>query len=151
MYFIGIDPGKSGALAVIYDGGDHGFIKTTPFDERDYINVLADIADSGEKAVCCLEHVSSMPKQGVASTFTFGENFGWIQGVLSALDIPFQLVRPQKWKKHFGITADKNSSVAVCKRLFPNVSLVPTEHHKKDNDGIAEALLMALYAERNLK
>ena len=91
-----------------------------------------------------------MPKQGVTSTFNFGENFGWIQGVLDSFGVSYELVRPQKWKREFSVTADKNSSIAVCKRLFPNVSLKRTERCTKDDDGLAEALLMAEYARRKL-
>ena len=82
--------------------------------------------------------------------FNFGMNFGWIQGVLQAYGIPYELIRPQKWKKEFSITGDKNSSIAVCKRLFPTVSLLPTEKCRKDNDGMAEALLLAEFARRKL-
>ncbi len=82
--------------------------------------------------------------------FTFGQNFGFIQGVLKAYGIPFELVRPQKWKKEFSVTGDKNSSVAVCKRLFPGVSLLRSDKCRKDDDGMAEALLMAEYARRKL-
>ena len=107
-------------------------------------------ADSAEGAMCCLEHVGARPGQGVTSMFSFGENFGFIQGLLTAYSIPFELVRPQKWKKEFSITADKNSSIEVCKRLFPDVSLLATPKCKKPSDGIAEALLMAEYAKRRL-
>lgn len=147
MTYIGIDPGKKGALAIIY--GD-GTIYVTPFDEGRYINALADVANSDDDAICCLEHVSAMPGQGVTSMFSFGENFGFIQGVLSVLNLPYQLVRPQKWKKEYSITADKNVAVSVCKRLFPQVSLLASERCRKDNDGMAEALLMAEYARRRL-
>ena len=82
--------------------------------------------------------------------FSFGENFGWLQGVLEAFGVSYELVRPLKWKREFSVTADKNSSIAVCKRLFPDVSLLPTERCRKDNDGMAEALLMAEYARRRL-
>lgn len=91
-----------------------------------------------------------MPGQGVTSMFSFGLNFGWIQGMLTAYGIPFELVRPQKWKKEYSITGDKNTSIAVCKRLFPDVSLLPTERCRKESDGMAEALLMAEYARRKL-
>lgn len=142
MTCIGIDPGKSGALAVI----DGKSIQVVKFDEGAYIAQLNQY--EGLTAVCCLEHVSAMPGQGVTSMFSFGQNFGWIQGVLRAFGIPFELVRPQKWKKEFSITADKNSSVAVCQRLFPDVSLLPTPRCKKPDDNMAEALLMAEYAKR---
>ena len=71
-------------------------------------------------------------------------------GLLKANGIPYQLVRPQKWKKEYSITANKNTSIEVCKRLFPNVSLLPTERCRKDHDGLAEALLMAEFARRKL-
>ena len=82
--------------------------------------------------------------------FSFGQNFGWIQGVLEAFGVSYELVQPQKWKKEYSITADKNTSIEVCKRLFPNVSLLPSERCRKDSDGIGEALLMAEYARRRL-
>lgn len=104
----------------------------------------------GESAVCCLEHVGAMPGQGVTSMFHFGENFGFIQGVLMAYGIPYELVRPQKWKKEFSITGDKNTSIAVAQRLFPNVNLLPTERCRKPHDGMAESLLMAEYARRRM-
>lgn len=143
MTYIGIDPGKSGALAVIKDGG----VFVGPFDERTYIDVMRQC--DPERTVACLEHVHSMPGQGVASVFKFGDNFGWIKGVLSALNIPFELVHPQKWKKEFSATSDKNTSIEVCRRLFPDVDLKRTERCKKDHDGCAEALLLAEYARRH--
>ena len=82
--------------------------------------------------------------------FNFGTNFGFIQGVLRAYKIPFELVRPQKWKKEFSITADKNSSIQVCKRLFPEVSLLRTEKCKKEDDNVAESVLLAEFARRKL-
>lgn len=145
MIYIGIDPGKTGSLAYI----SNNVIKVIPFDPRNYVKDLQIISSEGP-AVCCLEHVSAMPGQGVTSMFNFGENFGWIQGVLEAFGIPYQLVRPQKWKKEFSITGDKNSSIAVCKRLFPDVSLLRTDKCRKEDSNFAEALLMAEYARRKL-
>ena len=147
MIYLGIDPGKSGALAYITEDGAVNVFK---FDDGLYTYTLRQIAAQGP-AVCCLEHVSAMPGQGVTSMFHFGENFGFIQGLLFAYGIRFELVRPQKWKKEFSITGNKNSSIAVCKRLFPDVSLLPSERCRKDHDGMAEALLMAEYARRRLK
>lgn len=68
---------------------------------------------------------------------------------LEAYEIPYELVRPQKWKKEFSVTADKNTSIEVCKRLFPGVNLIPPGC-RKEHDGMAESLLMALYAKRRL-
>lgn len=144
MTYIGIDPGKKGSLALLEDGR----VSIFPFDEDTYINVLGKV--DPHAAVCCLEHVGAMPGQGVTSMFNFGTNFGFIQGVLRAYKIPFELVRPQKWKKEFSITGDKNSSIQVCKRLFPEVSLLRTEKCKKEDDNVAESVLLAEFARRKL-
>lgn len=146
MIYIGIDPGKKGAIALL--SGDTIHVST--FYGKRYAAILKSVAESDEGAICCLEHVGARPGQGVTSMFSFGENFGFIQGLLTAYSIPFELVRPQKWKKEFSITADKNSSIDVCNRLFPDVSLLATPKCKKPSDGIAEALLMAEYAKRRL-
>lgn len=146
MIYIGIDPGKKGAIALL--NGDTIHVST--FDGKRYAAMLKSAADSGEGAICCLEHVGARPGQGVTSMFSFGENFGFIQGLLTAYAIPYELVRPQKWKKEFSITADKNTAISVCNRLFPDVSLLPTQRCTKPSDGIAEALLMAEYARRRL-
>ena len=146
MLYIGIDPGKSGAMAMISDlTKERALIR---FDESVYAKVLRECIPEETKA--CLEHVGAMPGQGVTSMFNFGQNFGYINGLLEAFQIPYELVRPQKWKKEFSITGDKNSSIEVCKRLFPGVDLRRTERCRKDDDGLAEALLMAEYARRRL-
>ena len=144
MIYIGVDPGKKGSLALLEDGK----VSIFPFSEDTYIDVLSKV--DPHNAVCCLEHIGAMPGQGVTSMFHFGENFGFIQGVLRAYKIPFELVRPQKWKKEFSITGDKNSSIQVCKRLFPEVSLLRTACFKKEDDGAAEACLLAEFARRKL-
>lgn len=148
MIYIGIDPGKNGGIAVLRVRHDQ-VVSTSAyvFDESSLINILDEV-----KSYCCkctLEHVHAMPKQGVSSTFNFGMNFGFIQGVLKAYDIPYELVTPQKWKKEFSCTSDKNTSIEVCKRLFPNVNLKATDKCKKDHDGMAEALLIAEYGRRH--
>lgn len=117
------------------------------YDKDKYLHELENLG--GKSCRCCLEHVTAMVGNGVTSSFTFGEKFGWLQGVLEAYAVPYILTRPQKWKKEFGCTSDKNTSIEVCKRLFPGVSLKRTERCKKDDDGFAEALLMALYAKRH--
>lgn len=123
-------------------------VLTVPFDEEAYRDVLKSIGC--KRAVCCLERVGAMPGQGVNSMFNFGMNYGFIRGLLEANEIPYQVVRPQDWKKEFGVTKDKNTSIEVCKRLFPQVSLLATERSRKENDGLAEAILMACYAKRRL-
>jgi crossover junction endodeoxyribonuclease RuvC len=158
MIYIGIDPGKNGGIAVINDKFPKPVnITVYKYSDDDLIDVI-DVCTKGssiavhrdEEIKCVLEKVNAMPGQGVVSMFNFGQNFGFIQGVLKAYEIPFELVPPQKWKKEFSVTSDKNTSIEVAKRLFPGVNLKATEKCKKDHDGMAEALLMAEYARRHL-
>lgn len=75
MIYIGIDPGKHGAMAAIWDGEGEGWcIEITPFSTDGYREALAGLP--GADCVCCLERVGPMPKQGVTSMFKFGENYG---------------------------------------------------------------------------
>lgn len=147
MIYIGIDPGKDGAMAIIY--GD-GSVNIYPFSEEMYKFYLEDIPKAAEPAVCCLEQVGAFPGQSPNSMFSFGENYGFIRGLLLAYGIPYELVTPRKWKREFGLTGKKETSISVCRHLFPNVSLRRTERCKKDHDGMAEALLLACYAKRKM-
>lgn len=145
--YIGIDPGKSGALAIIHsDGG----VEIKPFNSADYVNTLDRLTLFETPIKCCVEKVGAMPGQGVVSMFNFGHNLGFIEGILQANSIPYQLVPPQTWKKEFSLTGEKSKSIEVCQKLFPNVSLLASERCRKPNDGMAEALLMAEYARRKL-
>lgn len=143
MNYIGIDPGKKGALAIIHPDGTTSAI---PFSEDGYKTKIGLLRY--EDCFCIMERVSAMPGQGVTSMFNFGQNFGYIRGLLEANNVPYELVLPQKWKRHFGVTGDKNSSIGVCRRLFPGQSLKRTDKCRKDDDGLAEALLMAEYGRR---
>lgn len=142
--------------------GYQAFPLLVPFDEKAYADRLARLYTPNDlvipqgssyvvhplEAFCIVEHVNAMPGQGVTSCFSFGQNFGFILGLLTAFRIPFELARPQRWKREFGCTSDKNTSIAVAKRLFPDVDLRRTPQCKKPHDGVCEALLMAEYARR---
>ena len=91
-----------------------------------------------------------MPGQGVTSMFSFGQSYGWLKGVLDLGEIAYQEIRPQQWKKEFGLNSDKAKSVDVCRQLFPKVDLLRTPKCRIPHDGIAESLLMAEYARRRL-
>lgn len=145
MIYIGIDPGKNGGIAVFKDLCE--YVEVRPYSDDILLNNMK--VGRTFDIICYLEQVHAMPKQGVSSTFNFGMNYGFIQGVLKAYGIPYELVTPQKWKKEFSCTSDKNTSIEVCKRLFPNVNLKATERCKKDHDGMAEALLIAEYGRRH--
>ena len=145
--FVGIDPGKSGAMAIV-STDTQPFVRVVSFDEREYAEVLRFHTTYDTIGGCVVERVNAMPGQGVSSMFSFGENYGFIQGLLTAYNIPYELVMPRVWKKEFGVTSDKNTSIAVAKRLFPDTPLKRTERCKKDDDGCAEALLLAVVARR---
>ena len=91
--YLGIDPGKTGAMAVLDKGGE--FVEVIDFEEvLPRIRLLAKTVK-----FAYLEEVHAMPGQGVSSTFTFGENSGWWKGILQAFEIPFKTIRPQDWQK----------------------------------------------------
>ena len=145
MIYIGVDPGKSGGFAVI----DNGMIGVFPWDDHSFIDNMAAAMNRG-KCVACVERVGAMPGQGVTSMFNFGKSAGYIEGVLAALGISYQLVMPKRWKAEFTLNGkDKAASIEVCKRLFPDVDLRPTARCRKDSDGMAEALLLACFAKRH--
>ena len=139
MTFLGIDPGRKGALAIVRPTEALVY----RFDSETYRRMLMSVAESD--CFCVMEHVGAMPGQGVTSMFSFGENFGWIRGVLDSFHIRYELVRPQTWKKALCVTADKQTSIARCKELFPAVRLIP-KGCRVEQDGMAEALLLAYYA-----
>ena len=142
--YIGIDPGAKGALALLRDGET----EVVSYDPDRYIAALGRLKSA--ESVACVEKVGAMPGQGVTSMFSFGKNAGFIEGILQTYGIPYQLVPPQTWKKEFQLHKSKQDSISVCKKLFPNANLLPTEKCRKENDGMAEALLLALYARRKL-
>ena len=142
---MGVDPGKKGGYAVI----DGDAVDVFPWDDSSFIDNMADAVNCGT-CVACVEKVGAMHGQGVTSMFTFGKSAGFIEGVLAALGIGYQLIPPKTWKAEFGLNSDKADSIAVCKRLFPGVNLLATDKCRKDSDGMAEALLMAEYARRKM-
>lgn len=142
MKYIGIDVGAKGGIAVLYENE----IEVYPYSDETLIEVCKNAPSSA--TMCFVEKVGAMPNQGVTSMFRFGQSFGFILGVLSAFGIPFQLVPPRKWKAHFSLDGEKAKSIETAKRLFPSVSLLPTSRCKKDSDGMAESLLIALYGKR---
>ena len=145
MVNIGIDPGKKGGWAVIDGDG----VEVYAWDDQTFVNVMAATMNKG-KCIAAVEKVGAMPGQGVTSMFTFGQGYGFIHGVLTALGIPFQVVPPREWKKEFGLNSDKSKSIEVCHRLFPDVDLKRTEKCRTDSDGKAEALLIAEWCRRKM-
>ena len=144
--FIGIDPGKSGGIACI--DTESGIRYTEPYSDKALIDLCID--SKYNEVICCLEKVGARPGQGVVSMFSFGQSVGYIKGVLESFRIPYQEITPQKWKREFGLNSEKAASAEVCRKLFPDVSLLASPKCKKPHDGMAEALLMAEYARRKL-
>ena len=137
--WIGVDPGKSGGVALITNGCVH----TSKFtDYTDISDLIRDWRLEHDVSLAAIEKVGSMPGQGVRSMFSFGENYGFWQGLFSGLDIPYVLVSPTNWQKKMldnrpGTTKEK--SVSLANSLYC-LSL------KKTHDGIADALHLARYA-----
>ena len=135
--YIGIDPGKTGAVAILDDKGN--YINVLDFGQEGLMSALIDYAPVVKFAY--LEKVHSMPGQGVVSTFSFGENFGWWQGVLGSLGIPYTTIRPQDWMKKYSLqksSASDKPGLEVARSLFPEAPLCLKKHHNR-----ADALLIA--------
>ena len=151
MIYIGVDPGKSGGYAIIdtirdtvnaFAWDDHCFTNDMKFMNSAY--------ETQNEIRCCLEKVGAMPGNGSVSMFRFGQSFGFIIGVLTAFEIPFQLVPPRVWKKEFSLDNDKKKSIETAQRLFPDVNFLPTDRSRKPSDGMCEAVLLCEYARRKL-
>lgn len=139
--YIGVDPGVSGAMAVI--NGDDEVIGIHDWKEvndiRGAAGILMDYINFYDYVYAAIESVHSMPGQGVSSTFKFGRNFGQWEGLMAGLNVPTRLVRPQEWQKGVISRSDgKNASLAAARRLFPEVPLNLKRHHNR-----ADALLIA--------
>jgi len=150
MAYLGIDPGATGAMALLTESSIVFDWEIQDWEIRDWSdNMISDLIDFKLKyniEMAGLEQVGSMPGQGVASTFKFGINYGWWQGALEALGIPYVLVRPQEWQK--GVVPKKKSpsdkpSLLVARRMFPTAELHLQKHH-----GRADALLIADWVRR---
>lgn len=153
--FLGIDPGQTGAMAVL---SDHTKQAIYDFDDQLALRELAYfgyLLEGDQRDIikrfeikAAIEKVSAMPKQGVSSTFKFGTNFGIWQGRLEAFQIPFIFVTPGKWRKVVfdsmaKLDDKKQMSLDLARRLFPWAELHLKKHHNR-----ADALLIAEYLRR---
>lgn len=154
MRYIGIDPGLSGAVAVLSGAlGLEFTLLDTPVamvgKKREYVAVrmVELLRPYAENSVAALESVHSMPKQGVASAFNLGRGLGLWIGILAALGISCDMVPPQRWKGVMmdGMGKEKDAARLRAMQLFPAASdhLALKKHH-----GRAEALLIAEYRRR---
>jgi len=146
MIYIGIDAGSvNGALGAINHNGE--YVDSFMIEHKDkhicalvFKSRILSVVDPKEGAQICMEQVHAMPKQGISSTWNFARAVGVISAVCELTNYPFHLVSPQKWKKHFNLTADKNEALDKARELFPKAKL----KLKKDINR-AEALLIAEY------
>lgn len=143
MIYIGIDPGKTGGIAVIEDVNTNAI--AYPYSPEKLIDLCSTYATNKSSIAVFVEKVHAMPNQGVTSMFNFGKGYGEILGILKAFKLSYELVTPQAWKKYVGVTSKKSTSIEKAKYLFPDVSLLPTKRSRVPNDGMAEALLIAYY------
>ena len=158
--FIGIDPGATGAVAVIDKMQRIILLQDWPGDEVLASNIIRDLIDKyingniispfneiSNVFKAALERVHSMPGQGVSSTFKFGTNYGIWRGILASFQIPFLNPTPQAWQKGVLKKAqDHFPKMAAAGRMFPRAVLTgPRGGHK---DGRADALLIADYCRR---
>lgn len=155
---IGIDPGLTGAIATIspvgvielHDCPIFTIGKRHTCDPAGMAKLFHHFRARHPTLLVGLEKVHSMPGQGVASVFTFGEGFGVWLGILAALNVPHQLITPQRWKRVMMDgqgDKDKDASRLVAMRMFPEKSdrLNLKKHH-----GRADALLIAEYLRRQI-
>ena len=155
MIIIGIDPGIAGAICFFSEGNVIDVIDMPTMAEgkknkrqvngRQIFNEITSIINkfSNKNIVVVVEQVSAMPGQGVTSMFNFGQSFGIIKGICSAMELPIFYVRPTKWKKYFNlINSEKDASRTKAIEMFPKISHKLSK--KKDNNK-ADAILIAQY------
>ena len=155
MYIIGIDPGISGAICFFDNGKIIDVIEMPTMAEgkknKKQVNgnqlynelkkYLSEI--NIDEACVVVEHVTAMPGQGVTSMFNFGQSFGVIKGICSAMQLPIHFIRPTKWKKYFNlINTSKDASRSRAIELFPKVS---EKLKRRKDSNKADSILIASY------
>lgn len=157
VYALGIDPGKTGAIAVFRQEDKEFYLQSIwDYEERQFfVPLLRQLVASGTIISTCVELVHSAPGQGVASVFSFGANFGWWLGILDAYFISYTLVSPQKWqgtlfKGHKDYTGrlkqtTKEVSLEVAKSLFNRDKDSTGWFERKKDHGRSDAALIGWY------
>ena len=161
MLIIGIDPGISGSICFFEDGKILDVIEMPTMNEgkknKRQVNgaqIYNEITDRINKLQkqdvrVVVEQVSAMPGQGVTSMFNFGQSFGLIKGICSAMQLPLYFVRPTKWKKYFNlIKSEKDASRTRAIEIFPYFS---SQLSKKKDSNKADAILIASFYHETFK
>ncbi len=149
----GIDPGVSGAISIlqnkkvieVYDMPTmiDGKKNKKQVNGSQLTNIFKEKMDLNKEIAVVVEHVNAMPGQGVTSMFNFGQSFGVIKGVCSALSLPIYFIRPTKWKKHFNlINTNKDASRTKAIQIYPEIS---SKLSRKKDSNRADAILIARY------
>ena len=153
MKIIGIDPGLSGAIAILEDKKvfsisdmpvmAEGKKNKRQLNSAQLVNIIRENTNPKEDIAVVVEQVNAMPGQGVTSMFNFGQTFGAIKGICAALRLPIFFVRPSKWKKHFNlINSSKDSSRTKVIEMYPSLS---SQLAKKKDVNKSDAILIARY------
>jgi len=154
MLIIGIDPGLSGSICFFKDGRILEVIEMPVMTEgkknkkqvngaQIYNEFFKRIIKKEDEIRVVIEQVSAMPGQGVTSMFNFGQSFGILKGICSAMQLPMFFVRPAKWKKYFNlINSQKDASRTRAIEIFPYFS---TQLSKKKDSNKADAILIASF------
>ena len=154
MLVIGIDPGISGSICFFEDGKILEVIEMPVMTEgkknkkqvngaQIYNEFLKRINKKDDQIRVVIEQVSAMPGQGVTSMFNFGQSFGILKGICSAMQLPMFFVRPARWKKYFNlINSEKDASRTKAIEIFPYFS---SNLAKKKDSNKADAILIASY------
>ena len=161
MLIIGIDPGISGSICFLEDGIIKDVLEMPTMTEgkknkkqvngsQIYNEISFRIKTYEKKNIkVIIEQVSAMPGQGVTSMFNFGQSFGILKGICSAMQLPIYFVRPAKWKKYFNlINSEKDASRTRAIEIFPYFS---SNLSKKKDSNKADAILIASYFHETYK
>ena len=154
-YYLGFDPGKNGYMC-LYNAGYPSYKHYKLFDGNRLNREMLEVIERLSKTytmMAVIEQVHSMPHQGVASTFSFGTNYGMILGALEALGIPYTTVTPGKWQKFICEAVDKAPNTKqmhynAARRLFPNMDFRRSERCRTYDDNKVDATLICEYGVR---
>ena len=155
MLIIGIDPGISGSICFLKDGIVEDVVEMPTMAEgkknKKQVNssqifneIYKRIKNIDKKNIkVVIEQVSAMPGQGVTSMFNFGQSFGVLKGICSAMSLPVYYVRPAKWKKYFNlINSEKDASRTRAIEIFPYIS---AQLSRKKDSNKADAILISSF------
>ena len=161
MLVIGIDPGISGSICFFEDSKILDVVEMPTMTDgkknkrqvngaQIYNEISKRIIQIEKQSVrVVIEQVSAMPGQGVTSMFNFGQSFGILKGICSAMQLPMYFVRPAKWKKYFGlINSEKDASRTKAIEMFPYFS---SQLSKKKDSNKADAILIASFYNETYK